>query len=164
MIWFSSPGAQPRSAEEVAALDEDFYQRDIAAKYEDLYFDAREQFNVDDVDLGQNKVDARGEFAADNDDAVMDEDDYDDNGAQAGLARKAGLRDMLAKAHRENLNQQFNSDQVLVEKGKKTAYNRPDEASDPPLPRKTMSHPKSWPQVSPLPAPTSKRTMCCSWH
>ena len=34
-IWFSSPGAQPRSAEEVAALDKDSYQREIAAEYED---------------------------------------------------------------------------------------------------------------------------------
>ena len=59
-IWFSSAGAQPRSAEEVAALDEDFYQRDIAAEYEDLDFDAREQFDVDDVYLGQNEVDAGG--------------------------------------------------------------------------------------------------------
>ena len=59
-IWFSSAGAQPRSAEEVAALDEDFYQRDIAAEYEDLDFDACEQFDVDDVYLGQNEVDAGG--------------------------------------------------------------------------------------------------------
>ena len=72
-IWFSSAGAQPRSAEEVAALDEDFYQRDVAAKYEDFYqrdvaaeyedldFNACEQFDDDDVDLGQNEVDAGGE-------------------------------------------------------------------------------------------------------
>ena len=60
-IWFLSAGAQPRSAEEVAALDEDFYQRDVAAEYEDLDFDACEQFDDDDVDLGQNEVDAGGE-------------------------------------------------------------------------------------------------------
>ena len=85
-IWFLSAGAQPRSAEEVAALDEDFYQRDVAAKYEDFYqrdvaaeyedldFDACEQFDDDDVDLGQNEVDAGGRgFAADDDDDVVDE-------------------------------------------------------------------------------------------
>ena len=48
------------TAEEVAALDEDFYQRDIPAEYEDVDFDAHEQFDVDDVDLGQNEVDAGG--------------------------------------------------------------------------------------------------------
>ena len=69
-----------------------------------------------------------GEFAADDDDVVMDEDDYEDNRAQAGLASKADLREMLAKARGENLDQQLNSDQALPEKGKKTAYNRPDEA------------------------------------
>ena len=74
-----------------------------------------------------------GEFAADDDDDVINENDYDDDGAQAGLARKAGLREMLAKARGENLDQQWNSDQALPEKGKKTAYNRPNEPSDPPL-------------------------------
>ena len=59
-IRFLSAGAQPRSAEEVAALGEDFYQRDVAAKYKDLDFDTHKQFDVDDVDLGQNKVDAGG--------------------------------------------------------------------------------------------------------
>ena len=44
-----------------------------------------------------------GEFAADDDDDVINENDYDDDGAQAGLARKAGLREMLAKARGENL-------------------------------------------------------------
>ena len=39
-----------------------------------------------------------GKFAADDDEDVMDEDHYNDNEAQAGLARKAGLREMLAKA------------------------------------------------------------------
>ena len=101
-------------------------------------FDARERFDVDDVALGQNEVNAGGgggggEFAADDDDDVMDEDDYDDDGAQAGLARKAGLREMLAKARGENLDQQWNSNQALPEKGKKPAYNRPNKPSDPPL-------------------------------
>ena len=68
-----------------------------------------------------------GEFAA-KDDYDMDEDNYNDDGAQARLARKAGLREMLAKARGKNLDQQWNSDQALPEKGKKTAYNRPDEA------------------------------------
>ena len=37
-------------------------------------FDAREQVDVDDVDLGQNEVDARGKgFAADDGDDVVDE-------------------------------------------------------------------------------------------
>ena len=58
----------------------------------------------------------------------MDEDNYDDDGAQDGLDRKAGLREMLAKARGENLDQQLNSDQALPEKGKKAAYNRADEA------------------------------------
>jgi len=109
-----------------ANLDEDFYQVDVAEQYEDLDFDVNEQFDDDDVDLGQDEVDGGGGFAADNDDDDMDEDDYDDEGAQAGLASKAGLRDMLAKARGENLDQTI-TDQNLQEKGKKTAYNRPDE-------------------------------------
>ena len=47
-----------------------------------------------------------GEFAADDDDNVTDKDDENDDGVQAGLARKAGLRKMLAKAPGENLDQQ----------------------------------------------------------
>ena len=57
-IWFSSTGAQPRSAEEAASLDEDFYLRYIATKSEDLDFDAHEQFDDNDMDLGLNEVDA----------------------------------------------------------------------------------------------------------
>ena len=107
--------------------------------------------------LARTRLTPGGEFAADDDDDVMDEDDYEDDRAQAGLASKADLREMLAKARGENLDQQWNSDQALPEKGKKPAYNRPDEPSDPPLQRKTTSHPKSSPRVSPLPAPTLKR-------
>ena len=49
-----------------------------------------------------------GEFAADDDDDddVTDKDDDNDDGVQARLARKAGLREMLAKAPGENLDQQ----------------------------------------------------------
>ena len=78
--------------------------------------------------LARTRLTPGGEFAADNDDDVIDKDDYEDDRAQAGLASKADLREMLAKARGENLDQQLNSDQALLEKGKKTAYNRPDEA------------------------------------
>jgi len=36
---------------EGAALQDDFYQRDVAMEYEDLDFDTKEQFNDDDVDV-----------------------------------------------------------------------------------------------------------------
>ena len=69
MISFSSAGAQP---EEVAALDEDFYQRDMAAKYEDLDFDAREQLTTWTWARTRSTPRGRG-FAADDDDNVVDE-------------------------------------------------------------------------------------------
>ena len=85
-----------------------------------------QQFDDDDVTFGKNEFNGGAGFAADNNE-VVDEDNYNDKGGQAGLASKAGLRDMLEKARDENLDQQLDLDQNLQEKGKKIAYNRLDE-------------------------------------
>jgi len=60
------------STSEGLAMDDDFYQRDVAMEYEDLDYDANEQFDDDDVDIGDGNEDIGG-FTAD-----VDEDEEDD--------------------------------------------------------------------------------------
>lgn len=88
-----------------AAMDDDFYQRDVKAEYEELDYDAKEQFDDDDVDLGESEVvvDNAGFGGED----VEEEDDSDDvdqeediKGAE-GLASVAGFKALLAKARGE---------------------------------------------------------------
>ena len=63
-----------------------------------------QQFDNDDVNFGKNEFNGGAGFAADNNE-VVDEDNSNEEGVQAGLASKAGLRDMLEKVHDENLDQ-----------------------------------------------------------
>jgi hypothetical protein len=87
------------------AMADDFYQRDVKAEYEELDYDANEQFDDDDVDLGEGEVNIEGGFQEDIDDEEDvdedEEDDDDDEAKKAGLATIKGLKDMLAKARGE---------------------------------------------------------------
>lgn len=86
------------------AMADDFYQRDVQAEYEELDYDANEQFDDDDVDVGETDVAIDDGGVNDDDD---DDDDLDDDadgerpsGAE-GLASLAGFKLMLAKAKGE---------------------------------------------------------------
>jgi len=86
------------------AMADDFYQRDVQAEYEELDYDANEQFDDDDVDVGETEVVVEGRGFADED----EEDDFDEDGMEGekisgaeGLASVAGFRLLLAKARGE---------------------------------------------------------------
>lgn len=86
---------------EAGAMEEGFYQRDVSAEYEALDYDANEQFDDDDVNIGEDEVmDDGGGFGGDYDsgDDMMSDDDSDDD---VGIATAAGLKAMLAKARGE---------------------------------------------------------------
>jgi hypothetical protein len=88
---------------EAGAMEEGFYQRDVSAEYEALDYDANEQFDDDDVNLGEDEImDDGGGFAGDFDseDDLMSEDEASDDGL--GMATTAGLKAMLAKARGES--------------------------------------------------------------
>ncbi|GAX17944.1 hypothetical protein FisN_18Hh154 [Fistulifera solaris] len=88
-----------------AAMADDFYTRDVKAEYDELDYDANEQFDDDDVDLGESEMVAdAGGFADDDDEADALDDDEDEEAEVAGaegLASAAGFKMMLAKARGE---------------------------------------------------------------
>jgi hypothetical protein len=88
---------------EAGAMEEGFYQRDVSAEYEALDYDANEQFDDDDVNLGEDEImDDGGGFAGDfdsGDDQISDDEVSDDG---LGMATTAGLKAMLAKARGES--------------------------------------------------------------
>lgn len=88
---------------EAGAMEEGFYQRDVSAEYEALDYDANEQFDDDDVNLGEDEImDDGGGFGGDFDsggDEISDDEASDD---EIGMATAAGLRAMLAKARGES--------------------------------------------------------------
>ena len=87
---------------EAGAMEEGFYQRDVSAEYEALDYDVNEQFDDDDVNIGEDEVmDDGGGFGGDYDsgDDMMSDDDSDDD---IGIATAAGLKAMLAKARGES--------------------------------------------------------------
>jgi len=104
------------------AMADDFYQRDVQAEYEELDYDANEQFDDDDVDVGETDV-----VIGDSHFSGIDEDDDDDleddalgerpTGAE-GLASLAGFRLMLAKARGEITPEQLAE---LADKNKRQA-------------------------------------------
>lgn len=99
----SSGGAKTNDGN---AMADDFYQRDVKAEYEEMDYDPNEQFDDDDVDLGEGELNMEGGFAddADEEDEFDDEDDDDDDEEKkAGLATVKGLKDMLAKARGETI-------------------------------------------------------------
>lgn len=91
------------------AMEDGFYQRDVKAEYEELDYDVDEQFDDDDVDVGETEVAVdTGGFAQDDDDddEVAEEEE---GGGEAvsgaeGLASVAGFKAMLAKARGEGTN------------------------------------------------------------
>ena len=88
-----------------AAMEDDFYQRDVKAEYDELDYDANEQFDDDDVDLGEaEQVIETSGFGDDDIDDEMDDDEMDDDaqdGGAEGLASLAGFKALLAKARGE---------------------------------------------------------------
>lgn len=96
-------GANATSNDGMAMAD-DFYQRDVKAEYEELDYDANEQFDDDDVDMAEGEMtlmtEIHEEFEED-DDVDEDEEDDEDDEKKAGLASIKGLKDMLAKARGE---------------------------------------------------------------
>lgn len=84
------------------AMADDFYKRDVKAEYEELDYDANEQFDDDDVDHGEADVNFEGGFADELDDSDVDDDDEgEDDDKKEGLASVRGLKDMLARARGE---------------------------------------------------------------
>ncbi|GAX17513.1 hypothetical protein FisN_18Lh154 [Fistulifera solaris] len=88
-----------------AAMADDFYTRDVKAEYDELDYDANEQFDDDDVDLGESEmITDEGGFGDDDDEADALDDDEDEQAEVAGaegLASAAGFKMMLAKARGE---------------------------------------------------------------
>ena len=87
------------------AMADDFYQRDVKAEYEEMDYDASEQFDDDDVDVGETDVmmgDSHFGNIDDDDDDDLEDDIHGDKPTGAeGLASLAGFRLMLAKARGE---------------------------------------------------------------
>jgi len=88
---------------EAGAMEEGFYQRDVGAEYEALDYDANEQFDDDDVNLGEDEIQNDGGGFAGQDDSEDDAFDSDDGSDAeddgfAGIASSSGLKSMLAKA------------------------------------------------------------------
>jgi len=79
------------------AMADDFYQRDVQAEYEELDFDANEQFDDDEVDRAE-EMDASGVVG--DDEGEESESDEEEEGV-AGLATLAGLKALMAKARGE---------------------------------------------------------------
>ncbi|KAL3790021.1 hypothetical protein HJC23_011377 [Cyclotella cryptica] len=93
---------------EAGAMEEGFFQRDVSAEYEALDYDANEQFDDDDVNLGEDEIqDDGGGFAGgmnDSDDDMFDSEDLSDEEDDAfkGIASASGLKAMIAKARGES--------------------------------------------------------------
>jgi hypothetical protein len=99
----AAAGTTEKTSNDGLAMADNFYQRDVHAEYEELDYDANEQFDDDDVDVGETEMLIEDSAVHDGE----DEDDLDDEvggdrltGAE-GLASLAGFRLMLAKARGE---------------------------------------------------------------
>ncbi len=118
----ASGGSGKPTGNDGNAMADDFYQRDVQAEYEELDYDANEQFDDDDVDVGETDV-----VMGDSNFGGIDEDEDDDleddvNGEKPtgaeGLASLAGFRLMLAKARGEITPEQLAE---LADKNKRQA-------------------------------------------
>ncbi|OEU15824.1 hypothetical protein FRACYDRAFT_209258 [Fragilariopsis cylindrus CCMP1102] len=118
----TAAGPNKSSGNDGNAMADDFYKRDVQAEYEELDYDANEQFDDDDVDVGETDV-----HIADSNFGGIDDDEDDDleddalgerpTGAE-GLASLAGFRLMLAKARGEITPEQLAE---LADKNKRQA-------------------------------------------
>ena len=112
------------------AMADDFYQRDVQAEYDELDYDANEQFDDDDVDVGETEMVVDGGGFADED----EEDDFDEDGVDLekitgaeGLASASGFRLMLAKIRGEITPEQIAESE---EKKKKEEAEKLQRAAD----------------------------------
>ena len=114
------------------AMQDDFYQRDVGAEYEELDYDANELFDDDDVDVGETEEVDAGGFAADiEDDLDDDSDEYDEEGAAKGIATIAGLKQLMAKDKGELTEEEKEKAGDVDKEGRKTtAYGREDDEKD----------------------------------
>ena len=81
-----------------AAMADDFYNRNMSKEYDDLDYDANEQFDDDDVNAGEEPEEAAsddGGFAGDVEDQG-DEDDEDDEDGK-GFASSTSFKDYLRR-------------------------------------------------------------------
>ena len=89
-------------------MADDFYQRDVQAEYEEMDYDANEQFDDDDVDVGEAEVQMEntGYGGLDDDEEGGDDDseELEEEGVSGaeGLASVAGFKALLAKARGES--------------------------------------------------------------
>ncbi|KAL7472270.1 hypothetical protein ACHAXS_012603 [Conticribra weissflogii] len=92
---------------EAGAMEEGFYQRDVSAEYEALDYDANEQFDDDDINLGEDEINddggGYGGDLGDSGDDMFDSEDEDgsDDEMFKGMASSSGLKAMIAKARGE---------------------------------------------------------------
>ena len=114
------------------AMQDDFYQRDVDAEYEELDYDANELFDDDDVDVGETEAIDDGGFAADMEDDLDEEDDeYDEEGANKGIATIAGLKALMAKKDTGEEKEEGQKPGDVDKEGRKTtAYGREDDEKD----------------------------------
>lgn len=104
----SAPGASEERGNAGNAMADDFYQRDVQAEYEELDYDANEQFDDDDVDVGETEVgitDAVFNEEEDDDD-LEDADDGERLTGAEGLASAKGFEILLKKARGELTSEQ----------------------------------------------------------
>ncbi|KAL3815347.1 hypothetical protein ACHAXA_002131 [Cyclostephanos tholiformis] len=93
---------------EAGAMEDGFYQRDVAAEYEALDYDANEQFDDDDVNVGEDEMmDDGGGYGGDfsGDDNALESDDEEagsDDDVFRGMATSSGLKAMLARTRGES--------------------------------------------------------------
>mmetsp|Transcript_54150 Transcript_54150/g.60547 ORF Transcript_54150/g.60547 Transcript_54150/m.60547 type:complete len:650 (-) Transcript_54150:56-2005(-) len=118
----TASGSKKSGGNDGNAMADDFYKRDVRAEYEELDYDASEQFDDDDVDVGETDVHI-GDSNYGGNDEEEDDDPEDDalgerpTGAE-GLASLAGFRLMLAKARGEITPEQLAE---LADKNKRQA-------------------------------------------
>jgi hypothetical protein len=100
----NSSGVKQERGGDGAAMADDFYRRDVQAEYEELDYDANEQFDDDDVDIGETEVAIdTGGYGEEDEEDDFEEFDLDQEvvAGAAGLASVAGFKAMLAKARGE---------------------------------------------------------------
>jgi hypothetical protein len=118
-----------------AAMADDFYQRDVGAEYEELDYDANEQFDDDDVDLGEGEVvgDNAGFEDEEEEDGEQESEEEDDEvvGGVAGLASMAGFKSMLAKARGEVPPEEGDDAQKKLEEQRKASLASASSSSQP---------------------------------
>lgn len=65
-------------------MSEDFYQRKVGAEYEEMDYDANEQFDDDDVDIGAEEIEDTGGYAEDvEDEVITDDEELEEEDGQA---------------------------------------------------------------------------------